>query len=190
MNTPTLAETRASFSYLRSVCRSFEERLVLGEAIRNGWTARGIELEAGIFSGRGPKDLKYRLAIQNASKRQYYSPEQQAADEQLLREKQEADDAREAIKATKDTRPKIPSSDYAPIRAACKSMLDCDRLQAVLDAGWCAADIMYLARVHSEVAVHVPNKATPGAIRFALALIENWPAGQYYSWFPRPTQSN
>ena len=67
---------RQRYTYLRSVCRDFDERMLLGEAIRNGWTADTLTKLAEYF--RDPyggrirhKDLAYRYAIHKAASRQY-----------------------------------------------------------------------------------------------------------------------
>lgn len=182
---------RASYRRLRDVCKSFEERLLLGEAIRRGWPAHAIESAAKIYSGRCSKDIKLRQAIQDTAKRTYYSPEQQAADRAAHEAQEAANDARRAIRATKSTRPIVPSKEWAPIRAACASMLDCDRLQTILDEGWDALDVIWLARQFSEVAGHrKPLVATPAAIRLTLELIEHRAAGQYSPFLPRPRSTN
>lgn len=155
---------------------------MLGEAIRQGWTASGIEAAARRYSGKG--DLKYRIAIQDASKRRYYSPEEQAADDARIRAIEEQQAARAAIKATRATRPNVPS-EFKAIRAACRNMLDCDRLSTVLEAGWSVSDINFLARQFSEVACGVKLKETPSAIRFALEMIGGRPAGQFSPYLPR-----
>jgi hypothetical protein len=172
----TLAETRASFDFLRSVCRDFHERLVLGEAIRQGWPAHAIEAAAGIYSGRSSQKIKLRLAIRDCATRRYYSPEEQAADWARYREREAAREARDAIKATNATRPKCPP-EYRSIRAACRSMLDCDRLSSALEAGWSAEDIRCTARQLSICVIHVPNRETPATLRAALELIEGRAAG-------------
>ncbi|MFB6458637.1 hypothetical protein [Bradyrhizobium tunisiense] len=174
--------TREAFKFLRSVCRTFQERLMLGEAIRQGWTAPGIEAEARRYSGKG--DLKFRIAIQDASKRRYYSPEEQSADQARWKEPEDAQAARAAIKATRTTRPNVPP-EFAAIRAACRNMLDCDRLSAAFEAGWSASDISYLARQFSEVACGVQMKVTPSAIRFTLETIQGKPGGQLSPYLPR-----
>lgn len=155
---------------------------MLGEAIRQGWTATGIEAEARRYSGKG--DLKYRIAIQDASKRRCYSPEEQAADQARWKEVEDSQAARAAIKAARATRPSAPP-EFKVIRAACRNMLDCDRLSTVLEAGWSASDINFLARQFSEVACGVEMKETPSAIRFALEMIGGRPAGQFSPYLPR-----
>ncbi|MCG2642444.1 MULTISPECIES: hypothetical protein [Bradyrhizobium] len=182
MTTAPQPGAREAFKLLRSVCKNFQERLMLGEAIRQGWTASGIEAEARRYSGKG--DLKYRIAIQDASKRRYYSPDEQAADQARLKELEDAEAARAAIKATRATRPNVPP-EFNVIRAACRSMLDCDRLSAALEAEWSAADINYLARQFSEVACGVEMKETPSAIRFTLEMIQGKPGGQLSPYLPR-----
>lgn len=137
-----------------------------------------------MFTGRTSKKMKCRRAIQYASQHRYYSPEERAADEAALREQQATMEARDAIKATRATRPKVPP-EYKAIRAACRSELDCDHLSAALEAGWPAKHINFLARQLSVAASRIPNKETPAAIRMALSMIQGWPAGQYYSYkFP------
>lgn len=180
------AGRRKEFEFLRSVCRSFQERLALGEAIRQGWTASGIEAEARRYTGRG--DLKYRIAIKDASERRYYSPEEQAADWAAWHEAEAAKAARAAIKVTRATKPKVPP-EYKAILAACRNMLDIDRLSAALEAEWQADDIKYLARQFCEVATRhrVKMKETPASIRFALEMILGRPAGQYSPYLPRPS---
>ena len=182
MTTTPHPGAREAFKFLRSICRDFQERLMLAEAIRQGWPASGIEAEARRYTGKG--DLKFRIAIQDASKRRYYSPEEQAADQVRWKELEEAQAARSAIKATRATRPKVPP-EFAGIRAACRNMLDCDRLSSALDAEWTASDIDYLARQFSEVACGVQMKATPSAIRFALEMIQGKPGGQLSPYLPR-----
>ncbi len=186
---PKESALRDSYERLRDACDTFEERLLLGQAIQRGWTATLIEREAKRYKvPRRIKDRR-RQAVYDTSRRDYMSPEETAkiwADMEAI---DAANAARNAILATKATRPAIPSPAYAPIRAACRSMLDVDRFQCALDAGWKAEDILYLARVHSEVSVHRRLVESPGAIRFALSLIEGHPAGQYYSWLPRPNQT-
>lgn len=172
---------REAFKLLRSVCKSFQERLMLGEAIRQGWTASGIEAEARRYSGKG--DLKYRIAIQDASKRRYYSPEEQAADQAQWKELEDTQAARAAIAATRATRLNVPP-EFKSIRAACRNMLDCDRLSAALKAGWSANDINFLARQFSEVACGVKLKETPSAIRFALEMMQGKPGGQFSPYLP------
>lgn len=147
---------------------------MLGEAIRNGWTAAGIAHEAGVF--RGSRKGRYRAAIHSASQRRYYSPEQRAADLAALQEANAAEAARDAIKTTNATRPVVPI-EYKAIRAACKSMLDCDRLSWAVNEGWRAADIALIARQLNSVASRIPNKETPAAYRWALGWIEGSPAG-------------
>lgn len=186
MTTPQ-PNTREAFKFLRSVCKNFQERLKLGDAIRQGWTAPGIEAEARRYSGKG--DLKYRIAIQDASKRRYYSPEEQAADQARWKEQENALAARAAIKATRATRPKVPP-EFSGIRAACRDMLDCDRLSAALEAEWSAEDINYLARQFSEVACGAQMKATPSAIRFALEMIQGKSGGQFSPYLPRRNQAH
>jgi hypothetical protein len=102
---------------------------MLGKAIRSGWPAHAIEAEARSKRGRASKDLKHLMAIRDAAKCRYYRPEERAADAAWLREKQAALDARDAIKATRATRPPVPP-EYKSIRAACRSMLDVDRLSS------------------------------------------------------------
>lgn len=185
MTTPNPGMTREAFKRLRSACQSFEERLTLGEAIRNGWTAPAIEAAAGMYSGRGAGDLKYRLAIQDCSKRTYYSPEDRAADEARLAARQAEEDARAAITITRGTMPVPP--EFKAIRAACRNMLDCDRLSAALEAGWLAKDINFLARQFCWVATRhrVEMKETPSAIRFTLEMIQGRPGGHYSPYLPR-----
>jgi hypothetical protein len=68
-----------AFRYLRSVCRDFKERLVLGEAIRNGWGATALTKLAESFrthsdnstTEANPKLSAYRRAIHAASERLY-----------------------------------------------------------------------------------------------------------------------
>ncbi|MET4292504.1 hypothetical protein [Bradyrhizobium sp. LB5.2] len=158
---------------------------MLGVAIRQGWTAPGIEAEARRYTGKG--DLKYRIAIQDASKRRYYTPEEQAADQARWKELEDAQAARAAIKATRATRPTMPA-EFNTIRAACRNMLDCDRLSAALEAEWSAKDINYLARQFSEVACGVKLKETPSGIRFALEQIEGRPGGQFSPYLPRQSR--
>jgi hypothetical protein len=180
------SETRASFDRLRSICRDFNDRLILGEAIRNGWPASAIEDVAQGYGGRFPIDRKRLAAIHDTSKRKYYSPEERAADEARWQEAQAALDARDAIKATKATRPNVPP-EFATLRAACRSMLDCDHLLWAFNEGWTAEDIRYLARQLScAVGRRVHNKETPGSLRLALSLIQGHPAGTYYGYLPRP----
>jgi hypothetical protein len=174
MPQPSLNKIRSSFDYLRSVCRDFNERLVLGDAIRNGWTADGIAHEAGTY--KGSRKGRHLVAIYNASRRRYYSPEQRAADQAALQALNAAEEARDAIKATKATRPVVPI-DYKAVRAACRSMLDCDRLSWAVNEGWRAADIALIARQLSNVASHKPNRETPASYRSALSWIEGKPAG-------------
>ena len=169
---------------LRSACRSPEAKELLHRALDRGWPALAIEeLAKGV---RGPKQKLYKrlYAIQDAASRRYYSPEERVADEARWAQTEAHEAARKAVKATKATRPAIPSKEYAPIRAACRTMLDCDRLQDALGAGWAAGDIKYLARQFSEVAIHQPLRETPASIRFALELIQGWPAGRYFSYLP------
>ncbi|MBR0751736.1 hypothetical protein JQ604_06040 [Bradyrhizobium jicamae] len=183
----SLTETRASYDRLRSICRDFNDRLILGQAIRNGWPASAIEEVAQGYGGPGSIDRKRLSAIYDTAKRQYYSPEQRAADWAAYEEAQAAADARDAVKATKATRPKVPP-EYASLRAACRSMLDCDHLSWALEEGWTAEDIRYLARQHSAVVGRrIPNIETPGAIRLALGLIQGREAGVYRGWLPRPS---
>jgi hypothetical protein len=175
---PTLIEKRASFDFLRSVCRDFQERLILGEAIRQGWPAHAIEATARMYSGRGSKKIKLRHAIRDCAARRYYGPEEQVADETWLRKREAANEARAAIKATRATRPKVPPT-YKSIRAACRSLLDCDRLTSALEAGWSAEDIRCTARQLSICIIHIPNRETPATLRAALELIEGRPAGHF-----------
>ncbi len=189
----SLTETRASYDRLRSICRDFNDRLILGEAIRNGWPASAIEDVAQGYGGRAPIDRKRLSAIHETSKRKYYSPEQQAVDWAAYHEAQAASDARDAIKATKATkatRPMVPP-EYASLRAACRSMLDCDHLAWAFREGWTAEDIRYLARqTSSVVGRRVHNKETPGSIRLALSLIQGHPAGVYRGYLPRPSNQS
>ncbi|GAB7000130.1 MAG: hypothetical protein CFE30_15945 [Bradyrhizobium sp. PARBB1] len=182
------AGRRKEFAFLRSVCRSLQERFTLGEAIRQGWTASAIEADARRYTGRGG-DLKYRIAIQDASQRRYYSPEERAADEARWKANEGARAARAAIKLTRSTKPNVPA-DYKPILAACRDMLDIDRLTAVLEAGWSADDIRYLARQFCWVATNhrVKMKETPAAFRFTLEMVQGRPAGTYSPYLPRPNQ--
>jgi hypothetical protein len=134
-------------------------------------------------SGPQEEALQAAYALEDAASRHYYSPEEQAADEARWAQIEAEEAARRAIKATRAIRPVIPSNEYAPIRAACRNMLDCDRLQVVLDAGWTATDIKYLARQHSVVVGRrVRSKETPGAIRLVLELIRGCPAGRCFSF--------
>lgn len=181
---------RLSYERLRDACDTFEERLTLGEAIRNGWPSHAIEAEAQNIRSRMTIKRKRQHAIYDCSRRTYYSPDQRAADAAWLAEKVAEDAALKAVKATKATRPVIPSKDWAPIRTACLTMLDCGRLQTILDDGWKPSDVLYIARVHSEVSVHRPFVESPGAIRFALALLQGHPAGEYCGWFPRTNPTN
>ncbi|MBR0899958.1 hypothetical protein JQ616_33825 [Bradyrhizobium tropiciagri] len=187
MTAPIAAGRRKEFEFLRSVCRTLQERSTLGTAIRQGWSASGIEAEARIYKGKG--DLKYRIAIQDASERRYYSPEERAADEARWKANEEVMAARAAIAVTHATKPKVPP-EYKPVLAACRNMLDIDRLSAVLEAGWLADDIRYLARQFCWVATRhrVTMKETPAAIRFALEMIEGKPAGKLSPYLPRPNQ--
>lgn len=177
--------TREAFKRLRHACQSFEERLTLGEAIRNGWTAPAIEAEARKYIGRVKGDLRLRVAIRNCSERTYYTPEKLAADEALRLARQAEKDARAAITITRETMPVPP--EFKAIRAACRNMLDCDRLSAALEAGWLAKDINFLARQFCWVATRhrFEMKETPSAIRFALEMIEGRPGGQYSPYLPR-----
>lgn len=154
---------------------------MLGEAIRQGWTASGIEVEARRYTGKG--DLRYRIAIQDASKRRYYGPEEQAVDQTRWKELEDAQAVRAAIKATRATRPNVPP-EFKTIRAACRNMLDCDRLSAAFEAGWSANDINFLARQFSEVACGVKLKETPSAIRFALEMMQGKLGGQFSPYLP------
>jgi hypothetical protein len=71
------SELRTSFQYLRSVCRSFSERLVLGTAVRNGWSATALtDLAEGFRKGHHgvtmkPKEHAYRRTIEIAAERLY-----------------------------------------------------------------------------------------------------------------------
>ena len=71
------SELRTSFQYLRSVCRGFSERMVLGSAFRNGWSADALtDLAEGFRRGRygitiKPKEYAYRRTIQLAAERLY-----------------------------------------------------------------------------------------------------------------------
>jgi hypothetical protein len=75
---------RQRFSYLRSVCRGFDERMMLGDAIKNGWTAEALtkfaeNARTPYGGGIRHKHLAYRYAIQNAAARQYSPTRQQEA---------------------------------------------------------------------------------------------------------------
>ncbi|WP_424578432.1 hypothetical protein [Bradyrhizobium sp. USDA 326] len=140
------------------------------------------EAEARRYSGKG--DLKFRIAIQDASKRRYYSPDEQTADQARWKELEDARAPRAAKKATRATRPNVPP-EFAAIRAACRNMLDCDRLSAALETGWSANDINFLARQFSEVACGVEMKETPSAIRFTLEMIQGKPGGELPPYLPR-----
>lgn len=179
------SQDRASFDYLRSVCRSFEERLVLGEAVRQGWPAHAIEAEACIYSGRTSKKNKMRLAIQDAARRRYYSPEQRAADEAASNALQGERDARDAIPATRATRPNVPP-EYKQIRAACRSLLDCDNLTAAIEAGWTVPQLDCLARQWCEVATRnrLKMKETPASYRRTLGFIRGTTPEDLLQWLP------
>jgi hypothetical protein len=75
------SELRTSFQYLRSVCRDFSEREMLGSAFRNGWSAASLtDLAEGFRRGRHgitmkSKDYAYRRTIQIASERLYDAQE-------------------------------------------------------------------------------------------------------------------
>jgi hypothetical protein len=152
-------------------------------ALSRGWPPLALEAEAR--NRRGPKRKRYKrlYAIHDATTRRYYTPEERAADLAWLQEIENAEKARDAIKATRATRPKAPQ-EYKAIGAACRSMLDCDRLSSALEAGWRASDINLLARAFSVIASRVPNKETPASIRFALSMIEGRPAGHYPPFLP------
>lgn len=65
-----------AFQYLRSVCQDFQERLVLGKAIHNGWGATALTKLAESFrpdhtTEANPKLFAYRRAIHTASERLY-----------------------------------------------------------------------------------------------------------------------
>lgn len=187
---PKESALRDSYARLRAVCKSFEERLVLGEAVRRGWPALAIEREARKYSGRTSKDIKLRHAIQETSQRRYISPDEIAADQAWLAAKEAVEATRKSIRATKANRPTIPSQAWSPIRAACLTALDCDHLQTILDDGWDPDDVLYLSRQLSIVVGHRrPNVHTPAAIRLALELIQGRAAGQYSPYLPRPSQT-
>ncbi|WP_157038777.1 hypothetical protein [Rhodopseudomonas palustris] len=158
---------------------------MLGEAIRNQWPAHAIEAAARQYKGRG--DLKYRLAIQDASKRRYYSPEERAADYAALHERQAELEARSAMKATKATRPSVPP-EFKAARAACRSVLDCDRLKAALEAGWLPEQLNYVARQLSKKASRVAFRETPAAYRHAFEFI-NGADPAHFTFLPLSLQS-
>jgi hypothetical protein len=183
--TPKSDETRA-LARLRSACRTDAAKDLLRQALDSGWPALAIEglITTDACNRRLRKGIKRLYAIQEATSRRYYSPEERSADEARFRERQAAEDARAAIKATKATRPAVPP-EYKAIRTACVNMLNCDHLSSALEAGWKAADILRLARAHSGiVGRRVYGKETPGAIRLVLELIQGWPAGRYRSYLP------
>lgn len=181
---PKSDETRA-LARLRSACRTEAAKDLLRQALDEGWPALAIEdlISTDACNRRVRKGIKRLYAIQAAASRRYYSPEERAADEARWREREAAEDARAAIKATKATRPVVPP-EYKAIRAGCINMLNCDHLAYALEAGWTAADILFLTRHHScVVGRRVNGKETPAAIRLVLALIQGWPAGRFHSWF-------
>lgn len=178
---------RASYERLRDACDSFEERLRLGEAIRKGWPSHAIEAEAQNIRSRMTIKRKRQYAIYDCSRRTYFSPEYHAETAKILAAEEAADAARKAIKATRATRPTTPSEEWSTIRAACMNMYDCDALQTILDDGWCAADVLFMARQFScVVGRRRAGLETPGSIRFALSMIQGHPAGTYGSFLPRP----
>lgn len=73
----THPDLRISYQYLRSVCRDFSERMVLGTAIRNGWSASALtDLAEGFRKGRygmtiKPKEYAYQRTIHMAAERLY-----------------------------------------------------------------------------------------------------------------------
>ena len=74
----TESNTRRGYSYLRSVCRGFDERMLLGDAIKNGWTAEALTKLAEYSrdpygGGIRHKHLAYRYAIHKAASRPYVS---------------------------------------------------------------------------------------------------------------------
>lgn len=67
------SHARHSYAYLRSVCRGFDERMLLGDAIKNGWNAETLtkfaERSRGYYGGGiRSKQLAYRYAIHHGAK--------------------------------------------------------------------------------------------------------------------------
>lgn len=73
-------ERRTSFNYLRSICRSLPERLALGTAIKNGWSAEALTTVGDSFGGPSGMIIRtrkraYREAIRIGAERLYTAGE-------------------------------------------------------------------------------------------------------------------
>lgn len=160
---------RQSYTYLRSVCRDFSERMTLGDAIKNGWNADTItklaEESRDRFRGYRAKENAYQHAIRKAASTRFVSDDEKAlhlAEMELLRAEVEA---RRAIKANKDNRPSVPLA-FQPFLTACQNMEDCAALTTVIAGGWSASDLWKIAEGFGR---GVSGKPTPLSLRLAVS---------------------
>lgn len=176
--TPT-TNVRQSYSYLRSVCRGFDERMTLGDAIRNGWNAKAItklaEESRYQYRGSQSKETAYRHAIRKAASQRYVSDEEKEARHRELEALLAECAARAAIKATKDNRPTVPAK-FKAFLTACQNMEDCDRLITVIEGGWSASDLVKIAEGFGR---GVNGKPTPLSMRLAVSTSGGNPPGQH-----------